>query len=480
MICMSIYVWFVVFWFVRCQVVFRLRSAPKQHTQRVAEVQRQVKEWNDAGRQGMMCTARPGWLTMSLNVGKYKKTFRNINVNLCDVLEVDTTRKVVRVEPLCSMGQVSATLLPLGWTLPVVPELDDLTVGGLICGVGVETSSHKYGLFSDTYVFALPSLCHSKPHPTPILIASFFSMLSMSMNSCVAYEVVLADGSFVRCTKEENSELFYAIPWSHGTLGFLVAAEISIVPAKKYVRVQYIPAHTEAEGIRIFTQLARDQSINYVESLVFNKNQQVVMAGVMTDACEGAPCNSIGRWHKPWFFKYVQTMLKKKVPAVGAGESKDSLPIVHTEYIPLRHYYHRHTKSIFWELEDILKFGNNVVFRWVFGWLMPPKISLLKLTTTGPMYEMYEKHHVVQDMLVPITALSQSFRVFDEEFNVYPLWVCPMRIPHAPKEVRPFVRSLPEDDLFVDIGAYGVPKAKGFEAKASLRRVEDYVRSVKG
>jgi len=27
------------------------------------------------------------------------------------------------------MGQLTATLNPLGWTLPIVPELDDLTVG---------------------------------------------------------------------------------------------------------------------------------------------------------------------------------------------------------------------------------------------------------------------------------------------------------------------------------------------------------------
>jgi len=53
----------------------------------------------------------------------------NISVNLIDVLQVDTSRRVVRVEPLVSMGQLTATLVPLGWTVPIVPELDDLTVG---------------------------------------------------------------------------------------------------------------------------------------------------------------------------------------------------------------------------------------------------------------------------------------------------------------------------------------------------------------
>ena len=35
----------------------------------------------------------------------------------------------MHVEPLVTMGQITATLLSQGWTLPIVPELDELTVG---------------------------------------------------------------------------------------------------------------------------------------------------------------------------------------------------------------------------------------------------------------------------------------------------------------------------------------------------------------
>lgn len=45
------------------------------------------------------------------------------------------------------MGQLSRTLNHIGWTIPILPELDDLTIGGLVMGTGIETSSHKYGLF---------------------------------------------------------------------------------------------------------------------------------------------------------------------------------------------------------------------------------------------------------------------------------------------------------------------------------------------
>lgn len=76
-----------------------------------------------------MCTARPGWATVSFRRGLYKKQLRNIEVNMIDILEIDEKKRTVRVEPLVTMGQITAFLNPLGWTLPVLPELDDLTVG---------------------------------------------------------------------------------------------------------------------------------------------------------------------------------------------------------------------------------------------------------------------------------------------------------------------------------------------------------------
>ena len=39
---------------------------------------------------------------------------------------------------------------------------------------------------------------------------------------CLSYELVMADGSVVKCSESENSDLFYSVPWSYGTLGFLV------------------------------------------------------------------------------------------------------------------------------------------------------------------------------------------------------------------------------------------------------------------
>ena len=105
------------------------------------------------------------------------------------------------------------------------------------------------------------------------------------------------------------------------------------------------------------------------------------MTGNLVDSCEPGKLNEIGRWYQPWFFKHVETFF-------DLGQR--------TEYIPLRHYYHRHSRSIFWEIQDIIPFGNHPVFRYLFGWLVPPKVSLLKLTQGKTLKRLYETKHMIQ------------------------------------------------------------------------------------
>lgn len=151
---------------------------------------------------------------------------------------------------MVNMGQLTATLNPLGWTIPVLPEIDDLTVGGMVMGTGIESSSHKHGLFQ---------------------------------HICVSYELVLCDGSLVKCSRDENPDLFYAIPWSYGTLGLLTAVEIRLVPAKKYVKLVYNPVIGSNNIVSQFTAASKDVRNEFVEALAFNENEAVIMTGVMSD-----------------------------------------------------------------------------------------------------------------------------------------------------------------------------------------------------
>lgn len=423
-----------VYVFVRNHILFRLRSAPQRHEQRVQSVIQQIKDWQADGAQQKLCTARSGWQSMSEMVPKYKLSRRNIFIGMYDILSIDEEGQTVRVEPLASMGQISRSLIARGWILPVVPELDDLTVGGLIMGFGVETSSHKHGLFQ--YI-------------------------------CVSFDLVTAEGTLLHCSATENTELFHLIPWSHGTLGFLVAAELKIIPAKKYVKVAYYPKTQLDDLIEAFDSASRNTEDNeYVEALTYSRHQGVVMIGNLADepGADG-PVNPIGRWYKPWFYKHVEAIL---------NGGKDVV-----EYIPLRHYLHRHTRSYFWAMEEIITFGNNPLFRFLLGWALPPRIELLKYTETETTRRLREKHHVVQDMLMPMALLKKSLEYFDDHFDLYPLWLSPMAVFDNAAHlglVHPFnTPSGERDPMYVDIGAYGTPKKANFDGRKALPLLEEFV-----
>ncbi|KAK6314002.1 hypothetical protein J4Q44_G00154610 [Coregonus suidteri] len=189
------------------------------------------------------------------------------------------------------------------------------------------------------------------------------------------------------------------------------------------------------------------------------------MTGTMTDTAEPDQINKIGLHYKPWFFKHVESYLTKNNTAVD-NPSTPLLPQTHTIHLlgaP--------------GLQDIIPFGNHPVFRWLFGWMVPPKISLLKLTQGETIRQLYEQHHVVQDMLVPMKHIQTAIARFHQNIHVYPLWLCPFVLPPGRGMVHP---KGEEAELYVDIGAYGEPRVKHFKAKASCRQLEQFVREVHG
>ena len=451
---------FDLFYYFRERYIRLFFSAPKLHDERVRKIQREIQEWKDRNDGTTLCTARGGWQSISPQYRLYKNKSTRINVDLHDILELDTDGLTVRTEPCVNMGQLSHFLIRHGFTCPILPEMDDLTVGGMIMGVGIETSSHKYGLFNDHV-------------------------------NVVDMELVMADGSVVTCDKKNNRDLYDAVFWSYGTLGFLVSVKLRIVPCEPYVKLRYIPCHTPDDGVSVFRGLSESEDPpDFVEALAYSKDKMVVMAGTFATREEASTNshlqNPIGRWYKPWFYKHVESFLGVK--EVGKEPSY--------EYIPLRDYYHRHTRSIFWELREIIPIGNHPVFRFLLGWAVPPKVSFLKLTQTKALAELYEKKHVIQDMLVPTSKMAEALTVFHRHYEIYPLWICPYRAydnglvsgdgtPHrgflrAPKNIA----GGKDYEMYVDLGAYGIPKAvqekKPFDIVTVSHAVEKYVLKVKG
>ena len=253
------------------------------------------------------------------------------------------------------------------------------------------------------------------------------------------------------------------------------------------VELTYRPCFSQEEYTQVFTRASADsKTYDFVEGLVYSKDKAVIMTGKMKpySALMKKPFsfNPIGYWWKPWFYLHVKSFLGKS----AISDVPDSqVSADYTELLPLRDYYHRHTRSIFWELKDIIPFSDHWLFRLLLGWMTPPRISIIKLGQTDAIREAYGSKHVAQDMLVPISTLTESMNCMDKEFSTYPLWLCPMLLPALPATspgARALVRSrlpiegntLPEQ-MFVDIGAYGAPPIPNFDARHALRQAERFV-----
>jgi len=421
-------------------------ATPELHEDRVRYVQEQVRKWDLDGRKKPMCTARAEWLTMSPRTATFKKDCNRIDLNgLRDILEIDLQRRTIRLEPLVDMGQITRHLLPLGHALKIMVEMEDLTIGGLVMGLGMEVNSHKYGLIQETVV---------------------------------AYEIVLSNGDQMHVTRDSHPDLFQALPWSHGTIGFLVSVEVEIIPVKPYMHMKYIPCYNQKEMVEKLTELSLSPNTpEMLEATIYSRNRAIIMCGEFADVTteeQRKKINPIGRWYKPWFYKHCEEFFR-----TGEGE----------EYLPLRDYYHRHTKSIFWELEDMIPFGNHPIYRYLLGWLGAPKIAFLKLTMTPTIRQETITKHVVQDIIIPITELENSINKFHEWFGIYPLLFYPIRI-YDNGKYQGFLRK-PENcakgqnwEMFFDLGVYGVPplvkEKKPYDAVKAVRSMEKYTRDVKG
>ena len=51
-----------------------------------------------------------------------------VECNLMDILNIDTEKRIVTVEPMVSIRRLCEALIPLGWTVPIVPEIGKVSI----------------------------------------------------------------------------------------------------------------------------------------------------------------------------------------------------------------------------------------------------------------------------------------------------------------------------------------------------------------
>ncbi|CAH0551811.1 unnamed protein product [Brassicogethes aeneus] len=432
-----------------------LCSSPEKHDERVRIIQQKVQEWHKQPSENrkLLCTSRPNWLSLSVTFFR-KDLCHQIPIDLFDILELDEENMHVRVEPMVQVGEIAKYLIPKGYTLAVTLEIADATLGGLAMGVGMTTHSHKVGLYQE---------------------------------NVISYEVILGDGSLVTASRKENSDLFNALHGSHGSLGFLVALTLKIVKIKPYIKLTYHPISRPlnhfGRAMRIFSGQPHmaypDMHIpDFVEAIMFNLYDSVIITGDYSDYDQNLPVNHINRWYKPWFYKYVETFINKE-------ETK------HTELVPIEDYLLRHNRAIFWVVESMIPFGNHPLFRFLFGWLLPPKPAFLKYTTTPGVRAYTFTRQVFQDIVLPMKELENQIFTADELFDAFPLLIYPCKIydhgEHSGQIRRPKKEYIVEGTnyaLYSNLGIYGVPgyvkRKEKWDAVECMREMEQFTRQLGG
>ncbi|HAL39909.1 MAG TPA: FAD-linked oxidase [Polaromonas sp.] len=347
----------------------------------------------------------------------------------CHVLDIDTTGGWVDVEGLTTYEELVAQTLPHGVMPAVVPQLKTITVGGAAAGVGIEATSHQWGLVHDTLL---------------------------------ELDVLLPDGEVLHCTPDnEHRDLFFGFPNSYGTLGYALRLRLRTLPVKPFVKVEHLQ-HDVSDAF--FSDLAAhcQGAADFVDGVVFGPQQQVINRACFVDA---AP------WLSDYSFEhiYYRSLLDKRV-----------------DYLRVQDYIWRWDTDWFWCSKNLYAQHPLVrrllgrarlnsrtytrVMRWNARWGLTRRLARWR----GRFSE-----SVIQDVDIPMVGAPDFLAFLLREIGILPIWICPVRgpVPGAGFTLFP----LAPGGLYVNFGFWDVvDSAVAYEPGHFNRLVEREVMRLGG
>jgi len=302
------------------------------------------------------------------------------------VIEIDPERRIAEVEGMTTFEDFTDAALSRGLRPPVVPELKTITVGGAVSGLGIEASSFRYGLVHETIE---------------------------------EMEILCADGTIRLCRPDnENADLFYAIPNSYGTLGYILRLRMKLLQAAPFVRLSHrrfselTPFLAEME-----TACAPGpQMPDFVEGVAFAPDELVLTTARLTH--ESGPVSD---------YKGMRIYYR------SLHERTEDL-------LTMRDFLWRWDPDWFWCSRT---FGmQNPLLRRLFGRWMLRSSSYWKIQAWYRNWKIEERIHavrkalrlpdewfeqVIQDVEIPLSSSPDFFDFYFREINILPCWICPMR-----------------------------------------------------
>jgi FAD/FMN-containing dehydrogenase len=296
---------------------------------------------------------------------------RRLDVRRCNhVLCVDRQRLVAEVEGMTTYESLVAHTLREGLLPAVVPQLKTITVGGAVSGLGIESSSFRYGLAHETVE---------------------------------EMDVLLADGSLVTCSRNQNRDLFFGFPNSYGTLGYALRLAVHLVPAPRYIHVTHSKFTDPARYFEQIAAICASERCQFLDGTVFASDQMYVTAG---EACDTAPFISDYTYMKI-YYRSIRQKTEDWLTSGGYIWRWD------TDWFWCSNQFHLQTPGIRWLCKPLL---NSRTYQRVmrFGQRFRPRVEGVE--------------SVIQDVDVPIESAGQFLEFLFREIRISPVWVCPFRI----------------------------------------------------
>lgn len=364
--------------------------------------------------------------TNSTRILTFKKNETIDISNLNKVISINAKKHTATVEPNVSMDQLVKATLKYGLVPPIVMEFPGITVGGAIQGNGGESSSFKWGAFNQIFNW---------------------------------YEVIIPNGTILKVSSSEHQDLYSGIPGSAGTLAILTAAEIKLIPAKKYVALHYLPVHSFSEAKTALERLSK-QNIDFVDGIMFSKTSGVVIVGLFSDK-PIAKIERFSRAHNQWYYLHVEATFKKN-------------PEGWTEAVPITDYLFRYDRGAFWVGRFAFE-GFGVPFTRLMRWLLNPILHTRKLYQALQISGVSQQH-VVQDLVLPADKFVEFADFIDAELKTYPLWLCPM----LPDTTSLFQLNNLKTKSIINVGVWGAGIPDYNEFIKANRLIENKVLKIGG
>lgn len=335
------------------------------------------------------------------------------------VLQVDPEALTADVEGMTTYEELADATLKFGLLPTVVPQLKTITIGGAISGLGIESSSFRYGLVHETVA---------------------------------EMEILLGDGTTVPCSPQENPDLFYGFPNSYGTLGYVLRLKVKLIPAKRFVRLQHRRFSDREKLFGEMQRLSLDPSIDYLDGVIFSREEAYITTGVFVDEA-------------PYAGDYTSTNIYYQ--SIRSREE---------DYLTARDYVWRWDTDWFWCSRH---FGvqNPLVRRLVPRRFLNSKTYQRIMRAAHKLRPVSSSESVVQDVDIPMEHAPAFHDFLLGEIGILPIWLCPFRA-YDPDVTYSLV-GLDSGRLYVNFGFWDVLPKAGEEGHYN-RKIESKAMELKG